>query len=232
MIALLCAVVLLPPNYSPAKKWPVVLFLHGAGERGSDNEKQMKVGLGPIASKIPAIIVFPQAPEDSRWIGEPADAAVRALDEAIAKYNGDPDRVYLTGLSMGGYGTWHIAMAHPDKFAALVVVCGGLMPHPTTTSVRESPFLEGKPAPYRFVAAKLKHIPIWIFHGAKDPVIPVEESRRMADELKAAGADVRYTEYPDAGHNAWDPAYNDPELWQWLLTRTHQSPNSTNRRLR
>lgn len=212
--------VILPVGYTPAQKWPVILFLHGAGERGTDNEKQLKVGIGPVASRVPAIIVLPQAPEDTRWIGQPADDAIRALDTTIRDFNGDSKRVYLTGLSMGGYGAWHIAMSHPDRFAALAVICGGLLPHKSATSVTQSPLIEGTASPYRSAARKLKHIPVWIFHGDKDTVIPVDESRWMALELRAAGADVRYTEYEGVGHGSWLRAYDEPELFEWMLRQS------------
>lgn len=207
------------PDNVPAPR-PVILFLHGAGERGDDNVAQTTVGI-TAALPLPAIVVMPQVPADMRWIGEPAEAAMKALDESIAKFDGDPKRVYLTGLSMGGYGTWHLALSHPQRFAALVPICGGLLAHTTAKSVVESPLTVGKPAPYRFVAEALRHIPIWIFHGSADPIIPVDESRRMADELRAAGANVRYTEYEGVAHGSWVNAYAEPALWRWLFDQAH-----------
>ena len=216
-------VVYVPRNFDRAKKWPVILSLHGAGERGSNGVKQTAIGVGTAirfhAEWIPAIVVFPQVPENQRWLGEPADAAMEALDHAMREFNGDPDRVVLTGLSMGGYGTWHLALEHPQRFAALVPVCGGLLPHETTSAVQQSPLTKSAADPYAFTAQSLRHLPIWIFHGADDPVVPVEESRRMNDALRSAGADVRYTEFPKTGHNAWDPAYGNQELWEWMLAR-------------
>jgi homoserine O-acetyltransferase len=202
---------------------PVILFLHGAGERGDDNLKQTLIGLGPVLrdhpERVPAIVVMPQAPLDQRWIGAPADAAIKALDESIREFGGDRERIYLTGLSMGGYGTWHIALAHPNKFAALVPICGGILPGPTVTSVRQSPLTVGKSDPYAFTARALKHIPVWIFHGGADPVIPPSESRCMYEALRAEGADVHHTEYPGVGHNSWDNAYADEEMWRWLFAK-------------
>lgn len=217
--------VYVPRGWTPTRTWPVILALHGAGERGDDGVRQMQIGAASAVratpDRVPAIVVFPQAPADTRWLGEPADAAMRALDEAIAQYNGDRDRVYVTGLSMGGYGTYHLALAHPDRFAALVVVCGGLFPHPATTAVQISPLVKDAPEPYAFVAKSLRGLPIWIFHGDADTVIPVDESRRMADALKAAGApDAHYTEYAGVGHNAWDRAYREAELWTWLFKQS------------
>jgi predicted peptidase len=216
-------VVYLPANYDSSRSWPVILFLHGSGERGTDAMRATQIGVAAAIRHqrdlVPAIVVFPIAPEDGRWLGAPADAAMRALDRTIDEFHGDRSRVYLTGLSMGGYGAYHLALAHPDRFAAMVVVCGGLLPHPTTTAVQQSPLTAHADDPYAFVAQLIRHIPIRIFHGAKDDVIPVEESRHMNEQLKLAGADVQYTEYPDANHNSWDRAYSDAAMWKWLFAQ-------------
>ncbi len=216
-------VVYVPRDFNRSHRWTVILFLHGSGERGNDGLKPTQVGIGTAIrfnpDRIPAIVVFPQARDDTRWLGEPADAAMTALDRSIAEFNGDPSRVYLTGLSMGGYGSWHLALAHPDRFAALVVVCGGLLPHEAAKSVRQSPLTMNAADPYAFAAHALRHIPISIFHGAEDGLIPPSESRQMAEALRKEGASVRYTEYPGVGHNAWDPAYGDAELWKWLFAQ-------------
>jgi predicted peptidase len=172
--------------------------------------------------RVPAVAVFPQAPEETRWLGEPADAAMAALEKSIREFHGDRSRLYLTGLSMGGYGTYHLALAHPDTFAALVVVCGGLLPHESTVAVQQSPLTKQAPDPYAFTAHALRHLPIRLVHGDADPVIPVSESRRMAEALKSEGADVKYTELPGVGHNAWDRAYGDAALWEWLFQQ-HQA---------
>lgn len=213
--------VYVPHAFDASRHWPVILFLHGSGERGSDGLRSTQIGVATAIranpERVPAIVVFPQAPVDSRWLGEPADAAMAALETSIAEFHGDRRRVYLTGLSMGGYGTYHLALAHPDTFAALVIVCGGLMPHETTTAVQQSPLTIGAGDPYAFTAHALRHLPIRIFHGDADPVIPVAESRRMAEALTAEGADVRYVEFPGVGHNAWDRAFGDAQLWDWLL---------------
>jgi predicted peptidase len=213
-----------PRDYDASRSWPVILFLHGAGERGNDGLRAAAIGLGNAIrvapERFPAIVVFPQAPAETRWIGEPADAALLALEEAMRELHGDPQRVYLTGLSMGGYGTWHLALAQPERWAALVVVCGGLVPHPHTTAVRRSPLLPPAPAdPYPFAAHALRKLPIRIFHGADDPVIPADESRRMYEELRREGADVQYTEYPGVGHDSWTRAYGEAELWPWLFAQ-------------
>ncbi len=214
-------VVYVPRDFDRSGRWPVILFLHGAGERGADGLKPTQVGMGTAirfnSERIPALVVFPQAPDETRWLGEPAGAAMAALDRSIAEFNGDPARVYLTGLSMGGYGTWYLATAHPERFSALVVICGGIVAQPTASSVRRSPLTENAADPYAFTANAVRATPVWIFHGAVDPVIPVTESRRMYDALKKAGADVRYSELPGIGHNAWDAAYGNPDLWLWLF---------------
>ncbi len=214
--------VYVPRDFDRARQWPVILFLHGSGERGSDGVRGTQIGAAAAIrhdpERVPAIVVFPQAPLDTRWIGEPADAALAALERETVEFNGDRSRTYLTGLSMGGYGTIHLALANPKRFAALVVVCGGLLPHPTTTAVQRSPMIPADADPYTFVAHALRNEPIWLFHGDADPVIPVDESRRLFDELKrAGGTDVHYTELPGVGHNAWDKAYADAEMWKWMF---------------
>jgi len=214
-------VVYVPRDFSRGRAWPVILFLHGAGERGGDGLKETQIGVAAAIrhdpSRVPAIVVFQQVPEDQRWIGEPADAAIAALDRATREFNGDPAQTYLTGLSMGGYGTIHIALANPNRFAALVVVCGGLLPHPTATSVAKSPLIPDDVDPYLYVAKALRKTPIWIFHGTDDQTIPVRESEQLAAAFTAVSGDVHFTEYPGTGHNAWDKAYAELELWRWLF---------------
>ena len=216
-------VVYIPPGYDRSRAWPVILFLHGAGERGDDGQKQTHVGIGAQIranpASIPAIVVFPQVPADERWLASPADAAMAALDRTMAEYRADPARIYLTGLSMGGYGAWHLALAHPDRFAAAVVICGGLIKHATAASVRQSPLTIEHGDPYAFTAQALARMPIWMFHGDADTVIPVDESRIMAEALEAAGATFHYTEYAGVGHDSWDRAYAEPELWNWLFAQ-------------
>lgn len=204
---------------------PVILFLHGSGERGSDNQAQVPVGIGAYVRQhmddFPAIVVFPQAPADSEW-NQVADISFAQLDAATREFGGDPDRTYLTGLSMGGFGTWDYALREPGRFAALVPVCGGLVidrrPSMNVAAVADAE------DPYSAAASRLKNIPTWIFHGAKDDLVPPEYSRRMHAALQAAGAkDARYTEFPDANHNSWDPAYqHTPELWTWLFAQSRK----------
>lgn len=214
--------VLLPPHWSASQQWPVILSLHGSGERGTDDIAQLNVGLGPAIrahpERFPAIAVFPQIPHHARWLDAGADIAMRALDSAMAAQNGDPSRVYLTGLSLGGYGTWHLALAHPQRFAALVPVCGGIVTLSTAGAVRQSPLNAHAADPYAFTAHALRHIPTWLVHGADDPLIPASESRKMFDALRNEGADVHYKELKGVGHNAWTPAYADSALWDWLFS--------------
>jgi predicted peptidase len=202
---------------------PVILFLHGTGERGSDGDKPTRVGLGPYlrahADDFPAIVVFPQAPDDSDWKGMAAEIAFAALDAATQEFGGDRDRSYLTGLSMGGYGAWELALMQPKRFAAVVPVCGALTAPRDERDLYVTP-LHGDADPPATLAQRLKHLPVWIFHGAKDDLVPPREDRLIAAAFRAVGGDVRYTEFPDANHNSWDPAYSQtPELWPWLFAQ-------------
>ena len=224
--------IFVPPGYDASKRWPVILFLHGAGERGSDGEVQTQVGLGAALRRapesVPAIVVFPQVPKDSTWSGAIARMAMAALDQTMRELRTDPKRVYLTGISMGGYGTWQLAFQHPDRFAALAPVCGGVRFPRAESRLRVTAVPENTADPYTFVARGVRHIPTWIFHGGADPVVPVMESRQMVEALRALGAPVKYTEYPGVGHNSWDPAYAEPELWTWMLEKTRE-PGHGNR---
>ncbi|HEY2094217.1 MAG TPA: prolyl oligopeptidase family serine peptidase [Thermoanaerobaculia bacterium] len=226
-------VVYVPRDYDAARAWPVILFLHGSGERGTDGWRETIHGVANTIrfdpARVPAIVVFPQAPPETRWLDEPADAAMLALDHAIAEFHGDESRVYITGLSMGGYGTLHLAMAHPNRFAAAVVVCGGLLPHPTTTAVQQSPLTTGGD-PYAIAASRLRELPMWFFHGKDDNVIPIDESRHLVDELHHAGAcDVHFTEYEGVGHGAWDRAYGEAAMWNWLFEQKRVESSTTSR---
>jgi len=192
----------LPKGYEvdKKKKWPLVLFLHGSGERGDSLDLVKVHGIPKIVEEqpdFPAIAVSPQCPKDAWWGAElQQDALEGLLDQVGRKYRVDPDRVYLTGLSMGGYGAWELAMRQPRRFAALVPICGG------GDSTR---------------ACLLAEIPTWIFHGAKDDAVPPAESQRMYEALKACGGDVRFTLYPEVDHLSWVPAYADPALYEWLF---------------
>lgn len=213
--------VFVPDGWTSKRAWPVVLFLHGAGERGNDNRKQLSQGLPPWldkhASEFPAVVVIPQVPENTYWTGDAERAAMQALDASIAEFHGDRNRLYLTGLSMGGYGAWEIAKDHPDMFAAAAIICGGLLPaRPDSPS-----HVDGLPAqadPYAWMAERIGKLPVWIFHGSDDPVIPPAGSRAMHAALQQRGVEVRYTEFPGVGHAAWVPAYETPGLWPWMFS--------------
>lgn len=217
-------IVYVPSGWDRSQKLPVLLFLHGAGERGKDGS-QIHTGLGPAIKHHPEwfeklIVVFPQAPMRTQWIGPPEKAAMLALDRTISEMNGDKNRVYLTGISMGGYGTWHLATLYPERFAAVSPVCGGIVAPAHVTAVKQLPFTIGKGDPYKTAADRMPKVPIWIFHGSEDAVIPASESRQMYEELKRIGADVRYTEYSGVDHNSWDRAYSEKKLWEWMLKQS------------
>jgi predicted peptidase len=213
--------VFVPDNWTDKQKWPVILFLHGAGERGDDGLIQTEVGIGTAIrrnrSRVPAIAVMPQCRKDVWWASDAmGDVAMAALAQAQKEFRGDPQRVYLTGLSMGGYGTWYLAGKYPGKFAAIAPICGGiLMPD---LARKQSP---DDTKPYEEAAGKIsKNTPTWIFHGGDDPVVPPTESQRLAAAMKALGGEVKYTEYPEVGHNSWEKAYAEPELFTWMLSKT------------
>lgn len=217
--------VYLPDNYTKSQKWPVILFLHGAGERGSDGLKQTDVGLGRAIrfhrDRFPAVVVMPQALLDNWWAGEKmSTVALAALDKSIKEFKGDPDRVYLTGLSMGGYGSWYLAEKYPQRWAAVAPVCGGIRPPAAGRGRLPDPGEEA----YARAADATKSLPIWLFHGGADPTVPPDESRKMNELLKARGASVKYTEYPGVGHNSWDRAYGDADFAKWLFEQRRAAP--------
>ncbi len=195
--------VYVPEGYDGTRTFPAVLFLHGAGERGDDGITPAQVGLGPAIltrpGGIPAVVVFPQARQT--WSADSADgiAALKALDEVIRDYKVDPKRVILTGLSMGGRGSWDIGTAHPERFAAVVPICG-----------------PGDPE----TADRLKGLPIWTFCGDADRDETVLNLRTMVETLRRAGNSARLTEYRGVGHNSWDRAYNGSELIEWMLAQS------------
>ncbi len=196
----------LPAGYenAPQKQWPLILFLHGSGERGYD--------IAPVKSRVtqmlqcrpdlPCIVVAPQCSPDEWW--SPFELN-DLLDRVEKKYRVDADRVYLTGLSMGGFGVWALAIESPQRFAAVVPICGGGDP-------------DG--------AGRIKDIPIWVFHGGKDAVVPLQSSQTMVDALKKIDGNTRFTIFPDAGHDSWTQTYAEPELWDWLLQQ-HRSGTTT-----
>ncbi len=225
--------VYVPSEWSKSSKWPVVLFLHGAGERGDDGLVQTEVGIGTAvrrySARFPAIVVFPQCRKTRWWTEAEMQAqAMAALDRSIVEFNGDRDRVYLTGISMGGYGSWKMASENPGKFAAIAPVCGGIRP-PAIASVPATAAVSQETDPYRETARLMGTTPVWIFHGGEDRIVPRDESRKMNDALKTAGANVKYTEYEGVGHNSWDRAYADPELLTWMLALRRPAPASGRR---
>lgn len=198
-------VLFVPATYTGDKEAPLILFLHGAGERGDDGLTPVLQGIGNAIKfkgkekKFPFFVIFPQAAKAGNWKagGPDADRALEILAEVQKAYKIDPARIYLTGLSMGGAGTWSLAAAQPTRWAAIAPICG----FGDTGTVD-----------------KIKHIPCWCFCGDKDSPKLVENSRAMTKALKAVGADVRYTEFPFVGHNSWDAAYVMEELYTWFLS--------------
>jgi predicted peptidase len=212
--------VYVPTASSPEKKLPVIIYLHGGGEMGDDGVKPTQVGLGPVVWRshgtFQYIVLFPQCRRDGFWAFPDMDARVmESLANVLAEFHGDPDRVYLTGNSMGGYGTWLIAARHPDVFAALVPIAGGVRP-PRGMPIPKESIIYGATDPEAAIAEKLGRIPVWAFHGAKDWLVKPENSRRLVEAMKKNGGDVRYSELPGVGHNAEDTAYVDPALFEWL----------------
>lgn len=192
----------LPPDYDDHGEFPVLVFLHGSGERGPDVERIKKFGPPKQIAQgeaLPFIVLCPQCPEGERW-EQNEHELLFLLDHIQAEYAVDEDRVYLTGFSMGAYGAWFMAWKHTTRFAALITVAAGL-----------------RAADVALAAQKLKYIPCWVFHGELDTAVPLSESTRMVEALKDAGGDVRSTIYANYGHEVPNAAYNDPELYAWLL---------------
>ena len=198
----------LPDGYSKAgaAAWPLILFLHGAGERGDDLNMVRIHGIPKEAAQtepFPFITLSPLCPAD-HWWGDYMEALIGLVEATITAYHVNPQRVYLTGLSMGGYGTWHLASAYPERFAAAAPICGGGF------------WMYGFPER----VAAMKEVPVWAFHGGKDPVVNIEQTQIMVDALEAAGGDVTFTIYPDADHDAWTQTYSNPALYEWFLSHT------------
>jgi predicted peptidase len=200
-------VVYVPRDYSPDKAWPCIVFLHGSGESGTDGQKQIAQGIGTNilwnADRWPAIVLMPQKPAREVLWNKHADAIMAALAQVRSRYSIDPDRISLTGLSQGGHGVWTIAAAHPEVWSALVPICGFVDSNRATND----------PAA---IASRIKHIPVWAFHGDADDVVPPQQTVKMIDALRAAGAEPRLTIYPGVNHGSWDRAYAEPELPEFL----------------
>ena len=205
-----------PKQIKHGEKYPLVLFLHGAGERGNDNKIQLVNGVQLFArpemmNKYPCFIIVPQCPKDLKWVNTdwkldkhimqdtlsfPLRLVTELLRETIKKFPIDTTRIYLTGVSMGGFGVWDLLERFPNEFAAAAPVCGGAD--------------ETK-------ATLIKDVPVWAFHGGKDHVVKTIRSRNIIEALKNAGGNPMYTEYPDLGHNAWDSAYKDSKIPDWMF---------------
>jgi predicted peptidase len=221
--------VYLPKDWSADRAWPVIVYMHGGAEGGTDGVRPTQSGLGLTAwrshGEFPFIVIFPQTQyrRSTLWgMPEPNARVLANLDAVIAKYHGDPDRVILTGNSMGGYGTWFLGALHPEKFAALVPICGGVR----GDAPKGAPFAEWSgEARVKEVVRRIGKLPVWAFHGAKDWMVPVASSRELVRALKEAGGNVRYTEYPDLGHVSWDRAYAEPELLTWMLAQRRAPAN-------
>lgn len=208
--------ILKPIDYDANKKYPLLIFLHGAGERGEDNAIQLKHGMADFTNeenrkKYPTFVIAPQCPAARKWVevnwsdpkhempAEPSVPLKQTFEviEALRKeFSLDEQRFYITGLSMGGFGTWDALQRKPDYFAAGLPICGG-------GDAKQ--------------AAKLKNIPIWVFHGDKDTAVQVARSREMVEAIKAAGGMPKYTEYPGVGHDSWTATYKNPEVHAWMF---------------
>ncbi|MCC7144336.1 MAG: prolyl oligopeptidase family serine peptidase [Candidatus Eisenbacteria bacterium] len=217
-----------PADYATRTDWPVILALHGSGERGSDGLRPTLVGLAPAIranpARWPALVVFPQCPADQAWNGPAAAIALNSLDQTMRDFHCDPDRVYLTGLSMGGNGAWFLAYRDPERYAALAPICGWVL-HRSSPGLPDGELVvhdarHGTAADsLAFLARRLQRLPTWIFHGEEDPVVNVEHSRQAHLALGRLGADVHYSELPGIGHGAWDPAYASGGFIEWLFTQ-------------
>lgn len=211
-----------PVNPGAKELFPLVIFLHGSGERGSDNEAQLKhiadLFLDPkYRGKYPCYVLAPQCPKGQLWAQQNRDGSISKeptapmkllitlIDSVTSEFPIDPSRIYITGLSMGGFGTWDLIARYPHKFAAAVPVCGG-----------------GDEQ----TASRIKHIPVWAFHGAKDTIVAPKQSRAMIKALQNVGATPGYTEYPDIAHTSWIQAYQEPHLLPWLFGQKMDAPSS------
>jgi predicted peptidase len=193
----------LPTGYDrdSGKKWPLILYLHGIGERGSRLSLLKKHGIPKVVENdgnLPFITISPQCPDDTFWFDH-YDKMKALIEEVVRTYDVDVNRIYLTGNSMGGYGTWALAMKYPDRFAAIAPICGGGIPEQVCV---------------------LKDVPVWAFHGEKDDLVKLSEGQKMVDALKACGGNVRFTVYEGVGHDSWTMTYENPELYEWFLKQT------------
>jgi predicted peptidase len=206
-----------PSKIEDAKKYPLLIFLHGAGERGDDNKAQMKHCIADIvrlaSEKHPFFMIVPQCPAEQKWAdvnwsedshtmtdapSRPMSVVMDLIDQVSKDFPVDQNRIYIMGLSMGGFGTWDAISRYPDKFAAAIPICGG-----------------GDPAQ----ATKLLKLPIWVFHGSADTVVKPERSREMVDAVEKVGQKLKYTEYPGVGHDSWSQTFSNPDVIEWLFAQ-------------
>ena len=203
--------VYVPSSLRGQQNVPVILFLHGIGQRGEGGFIPVKGAGAAIArqylERVPAVVLLPQCAKGRYWNDPEMERMVMAeVSQTATEFGADAKRLYLTGVSMGGYGAWHMASAHPETFAAVVSICGG---SPLRTGDRFAP-----------IARKVAATPVWVFHGSDDPIVPVSESRQMVEALKSVeGARVRYSEYKGVGHNVWLNALGERELLPWILAQ-------------
>jgi predicted peptidase len=216
----------LPAHYTKIHHWPVVLYLHGSGERGDDGVRPLTVGLPPALEKFGqryhCVVVIPQCAEGHEWYGDMEQMALTALEQSILEFHGDRRRVYVTGISMGGTGAWYFGR-HRRRFAAIIPIAGEVVRAPDDPYPTDLPPDIARIAyaadPYATLAAEIGPTPVWAFHGAADDIVPVANSRNMVAALQRAGGNVRYTEYPGVGHESWDLAYADANLTHWMLAQ-------------
>lgn len=193
-----------PEGQAPKGGWPLIVFLHGSGERGKDGRKQAAVGIGPAIleqpGNWPAVVLMPQCPAKAQWRGKPLEQAYELLGQIEREHRTNKNRVYLTGLSMGGAGAWSLGALHPERFAAMAPICGSGDPFTSWSS--------------------LGRMPIWNFHGSADEVVPASFSRALADAMaKAGNSRAIFTEYAAERHDVWDRVYRDPALIAWLFAQ-------------
>ena len=205
-------VVYVPRGYDVGKKWPAIVFLHGSGESGTDGQKQIAQGIGTNilwnADRWPCIVMMPQKPSEKLQWEDVDDLVMKMLGETRKEYVIDEGRIALTGLSQGGHGTWSIGAAHPEVWCALAPICGYV----------EKKEKENVGLTAEGIAEKLKGVPMWVFHGEDDDVVLPEQSRKVVEAMKAAGAkDVKLTVYPKTNHGSWDKAYSEKELPGFLM---------------
>lgn len=227
--------VFVPTGRDPNAKLPVILYLHGSGARG-DNNREPAWGfdaiLGQRKESFGFIVVLPQCPDNTFWAdSKVSDYALAALDQAVKEFNGDPERVYLMGFSLGGYGVWQIGAAYPDRFAALVPVAGGVVGERPIEKRDRDAIIPSVGAmldsddPYKAVATALGTKPIWVFHGARDESVPVQFSRKMVSTLEESGSrNAKYTEFTEDGHMIIGRVFEEPGFLDWLADQKRQKP--------